>query len=93
MDTTAVVLREALGITQLEGEIRRLREAIEAQHPSASPAWLTLRAACALKGVSYNTVKSKRDLQPSHGQSDATIGGRRVWKRATVEAWLGEVDG
>ena len=81
---------EALGIPSLTAEVRALREALGSA--ATGPEWFTLRAACERKGSCYNTAKSNPALQPGGGKPDGTIGGRRVWHRSTVGAWLAEVD-
>ena len=91
MDQTAVALRQALGIDELVAEVRGLRRELALMDSAPRQAWYNLKVACALKGVCYNSVKSRAELQPNGGKADATIGGRRVWRRETVEAWLGEV--
>ena len=81
-------LRETLGIAELKRELVEIHAAITRLQPVTRPAWYNLRAACELKGVAYNTIKSRPDLQPNGGAADATIAGRRVWQRATVDVGL-----
>ena len=59
---------------------------------SSGPEWLTLRAACERKGLSYNSAKSKPRLQPRNGVADGRLSGRRVWHSSTIESWLSELD-
>ena len=54
--------------------------------------WWSLKEACRLKGVNYNTVASRTQWQPNGGRSDAVICGRKRWRRTTVERWLNEAD-
>ena len=52
--------------------------------------WYSLRSACALKGVNYNTVRSKPVYQPNLGVPDARQGQARYWRRETVVKWTKE---
>ena len=54
--------------------------------------WLTLREAAQQKGVKYNTLKCKRQLQPNHGKEDGHVCGRRVCRRESVLQWLDKTD-
>ena len=54
--------------------------------------WYDLKAACDLKGLNYNTVSSRRKLQPNFGKEDAKIAGRRRWRKETVLKWLETTD-
>ena len=56
------------------------------------PEWINLQRACALKGIAYNSAKSKPRLQPNGGVADATLNGRRVWSKETVFKWLSVTD-
>jgi hypothetical protein len=85
-------LREALGIHALERELVAIRERLDQLEPACRPAWYNLKRACELKGVAYNTVKSRRELQPNGGNPDGKVGGRRLWLRATIERWSLEAD-
>jgi len=86
-------LREALGIVELQRELVEIGTAIRQLQPIARPAWYNLRAACELKGATYNTIKSRPELQPNGGKAEGEIGGRRVWSRASVEKWARMLDG
>ena len=90
VDPTLAALRRSLGIDDLVAEVRALRESLGSA--ATGPEWFTLRAACERKGCTYNTAKSNPALQPGGGKPDGSIGGRRVWHRSTVEAWLKAVD-
>ena len=68
-------LREALSIAELHRELAEIRTAIMQLQRVTQPAWYNLRAACELKGGSYNTIKSRPDLQPNGGTADGEIGG------------------
>jgi hypothetical protein len=85
-------LRETLGITELHRGLVEIRDAIMKIQPVNRPAWYNLRAACELKGIAYNTIKSRPDLQPNGGSADATIAGRRVWRCLTIDVWLNQID-
>jgi len=91
LDATAL-LRQALGIDELQRQLAAIRDQMAVLDPTPRPAWYTLKAACLRKGTCYNSCKSLRRLQPRAGQPDALIGGRRYWRRETVEAWLLETD-
>jgi hypothetical protein len=89
--TSTDVLCSALGIDKILETLADISSRLEEQREG--PAWYNLRAACELKGATYNTVKSHPELQPKKGRADGTIGGRRVWSRATVEKWVKQLDG
>ncbi len=50
--------------------------------------WFSLEEACTLKGLNYKTSCNKTYLQPNGGKSEAKIGGRKKYSRATVINWL-----
>jgi hypothetical protein len=52
----------------------------------------TLKEACDLKGLCYKTAVNRVRLQPGSGKADGYIGGRKVFARATVLAWLYQYD-
>ena len=54
--------------------------------------WYTLKRACQLTGINYNTCKSIRRYQPKEGIEDGMLAGRRVWHRETVKAWQAQLD-
>lgn len=54
--------------------------------------WLSLKEAAELKGINYNTLLNKKELQPNCGFADARIGGRRKWSRETITDWLKMTD-
>jgi hypothetical protein len=84
-------LRSELHIDQLVEEIKAVRSELHSMGDDG-PEYFTLVTACKRKGVSYNTVKSRKDLQPNGGVEDVRIGGRRYWYKGTIETWLIEVD-
>lgn len=50
--------------------------------------WFTLKEACILKNLNYKTACNKPYLQPNFGTPEGTLGGRKVFSRAMVAAWL-----
>ena len=48
-------------------------------------AWFTLKEICAFKGLNYRTATNRTYLQPV---SDGEVGGRKMFRRKTVLAWL-----
>ena len=48
-------------------------------------AWFTLKEICAFKGLNYKTATNKPHLQPA---SFEDVGGRKMFRRKTVLAWL-----
>ncbi len=50
--------------------------------------WWKLKECCKRKGIHYKTVCNKTYLQPNGGKADAVVGGRKVWHKDTVEAWV-----
>jgi len=74
-------------VSQLE---RRIAEIEDKFNPNQE--WFSLKEACSLKGLNYNTVSSRLRLQPNKGQEDAIIAGRRRWRRETILKWLNETD-
>ncbi|ADK81638.1 hypothetical protein [Sediminispirochaeta smaragdinae] len=47
-----------------------------------------MKAASALKGVSYKTIASVRHMQPMAGFSNHTEGSKRMWTEEQIEEWL-----
>ena len=86
-------LREALGISDLLGELKQIKAELKRLTLEDKRIWFDLRSACAYKGCNYNSVKSKKEQQPSGGIADAIINGRRYWNRETIEAWIYQTDG
>lgn len=59
----------------------------------ADPAWYNLKAAHAAKGgCAYETMRTRRWLQPKGGHFDAYIGGVGVWSAETIREWLAVTD-
>jgi hypothetical protein len=54
-------------------------------HAMTLPGWVDLRQACAYKGVAYNTVANRRELQPPRAK--AVYMGKMKWAREVVEEW------
>jgi len=54
--------------------------------------WWNLKQCCEVKGISVKTAQNHRRLQPNCGRPDAIVGGRRVWRLATVQDWLLQTD-
>ncbi len=54
--------------------------------------WYDLKEAAQAKGVSYNTLKSNRRLQPNYGIPDGIVCGRRRWRRETILMWITQTD-
>lgn len=52
-------------------------------------AWYNLKEAWAAKGgCAYQTMRSKRWLQPKGGIPEAYVGGKGVWSLETISEWL-----
>lgn len=87
-----------LEVLTAEEFARLLREQTEAiarivRTSPGIPEWLNDRQCWELKGgMALNTFRSKRYYQPKGGIPDATVGGRRVWNKATVLEWLSVTD-
>lgn len=58
------------------------------ENATVIPYWVSLKQACALKGINYKTACNKKILQPNAGVPDAYVGGRKKWKRETIERWI-----
>jgi hypothetical protein len=86
------VFRQSLGIDEILGDLSFLKKQITAVISPVIPEWTNLKKACEIKGVAYNSAKSKPALQPNHGDEDAKLNGRKVWRRDTVLSWLEKVD-
>ena len=54
--------------------------------------WYPLDSACKLKGINKKTTQNKPYLQPNGGVPDGKIGGRKAWRRATIESWVTQDD-
>ena len=91
-DNFVSTLRMALGVDEILEKLDALKAEIAAHEHEEGPAYFTLKRACELKGISYNSVKSNLRLQPSLGKEDCRISGRRMWRRATIEEWLNITD-
>lgn len=81
----------------LEGlckEIESLKQEIanNSQQQLYTQEWYNLEDACKLKGINKKTTQNKPFLQPNGGIQDGRIGGRKAWKRATIESWVTKDD-
>jgi len=50
--------------------------------------WISLREACDLKNLNYKTACNRTYLQPNQGIPDGIIGGRKMFRRETIENWV-----
>ena len=67
---------------------------MESSHDFGLPyqVWYTLKECCEKKNLNYSTALNRKYLQPNSGVPDGEIGGKRVWKRATVLEWINKTD-
>lgn len=54
--------------------------------------WYSLREACKLKGVNYNTIKKHPELQPNKGKNRKKVGCIYKWCKADILKWLSQTD-
>jgi len=54
--------------------------------------WFTAREACQIKGICLKTAYNNRKLMPNKGVYDGKVGGRKVFHRNSVLAWLNVTD-
>lgn len=54
--------------------------------------WFTLKDACSLKNLNYKTACNRPYLQPNFGKPAGKVGGRKVFSREMVVAWLSLTD-
>ncbi len=50
--------------------------------------WINLREACELKNLNYKTACNRTYLQPNQGTPDGIIGGKKMFRRDTIENWV-----
>lgn len=55
-------------------------------------AFFTLKEACYYKNLNYHTACNRTVLQPNSGNADGKVGGRKVWRFATVASWISMTD-
>lgn len=51
-------------------------------------AFFTLREVCLCKNLNYKTACNRTVLQPNSGKEDGKVGGRKVWRYATIVKWI-----
>ena len=51
-------------------------------------AFFTLKEACYYKNLNYKTACNRVILQPNSGREDGRVGGRKVWRFATIADWI-----
>jgi hypothetical protein len=51
-------------------------------------AFFTLKEACYYKKLNYKTACNRPALQRNSGKADGTVGGRKVWRYATIAGWI-----
>lgn len=82
-----------------ELQIPELAEIIETQttilhslqrlsSPKHPQYWYNLREACELKGVNFNTVKTRWYYKPKGGKPDTVMHGVYVWSRESIDEWI-----
>lgn len=54
--------------------------------------WLTLKEACAMKGLNYKTALNRPEFRPNKGVAEGIVGGRQVFRRETVMEWINKTD-
>lgn len=83
---------EILELARIEAKLDRLLSA--KIHEKPIPEWSSLRMAWELKqGCAYETMRTRRRLQPMGGRYDAYLGGVGVFSRETIVEWLTITDG
>ena len=55
-------------------------------------AFFTLKEACDCKNLNYKTACNRTILQPNSGIADGKVGGRKVWRYATIAIWVSMTD-
>ena len=55
-------------------------------------AFFTLKEACYYKNLNYKTACNRPLLQPNLGKEDGKVGGRKVWRYATIASWVSMTD-
>jgi hypothetical protein len=55
-------------------------------------AFFNLREACHYKNLNYKTACNRPSLQPNSGKPDGKVGGRKVWRFATIAGWISLTD-
>ncbi len=55
-------------------------------------AFFTLNEVCYYKNLNYKTACNRVVLQPNSGIADGKVGGRKVWRFATVASWISLTD-
>jgi hypothetical protein len=55
-------------------------------------AFFTLKEACHCKNLNYKTACNRPILQPNSGIADGKVGGRKVWRYATIASWVSMTD-
>ena len=55
-------------------------------------AFFTLKEVCYYKNLNYKTACNRLVLQPNSGREDGKVGGRKVWRYATVASWISLTD-
>jgi hypothetical protein len=78
-------------LIRIEAKLDALLD-IEA-HRAEVPAWSSLKKAWMLKGgCAYETMRTRRYLQPNGGKVESYIGGVGVFSRETILEWLEVTD-
>src|SRR6056297_3384020 len=92
MNEVSEIVRDCLeGICK---EIESLKQEVanSSQQHFYTQEWYNLDSACKLKGINKKTTQNKPYLQPNGGVPDGKIGGRKAWRRATIESWVTQDD-
>ena len=81
-------------IVELKRLMERLLKEFKDFQEKTTPAkeWYSLKEACAIKGVNYNTVSSLRKHQPNRGKEDGIVCGVRMWRKETILRWIKQTD-
>jgi hypothetical protein len=74
-------------IESLQEQINQIHKVIRGLANWPDP-WITLKRACSMKGVSWETVRKTPWRQPKGGEPDEIINNRVYWRPETIQEWI-----
>jgi hypothetical protein len=80
-------------LDRLPSMLEKLEKILEPREQAPDlPEWITMRKACELKGVPFNTVRQIPELQPNQGVPDRFHQNVAYFRRETILEWLHVMD-
>jgi len=78
-------------IPHIEEKIDMVLTLLKENQYQELPEWIDLKTACEYKGVNYETVRDRPDLQPDRSKR-RKVSGKWMWPRDVIIEWIKKTD-